>query len=84
MVARADREFLARVARTNQALAASALPLINDTLDDADSHLLGTELIAIGQEFLRRAHRALDTSECVDVIDGEMVPAIDSPQRIVS
>ncbi|MBV9845816.1 MAG: hypothetical protein JOZ47_12170 [Kutzneria sp.] len=84
MVARADREFLARVARTNQAMAASALPLINNTLDGADSHWLGTELIAIGQEFLRRAHRALDTSESVDVIDGEIVPNADSPQRIMS
>jgi hypothetical protein len=83
MVARADREFLVRVARTNQVLAAVALPLINDTLDAADSHQLGTELIAIGQEFLRRAHRALDTTVSVDMIDGEVVSTTDSPQRII-
>jgi hypothetical protein len=83
MVARADREFLARVARTNQALAAAALPLINDTLDAADSHQLGTELIGIGQEFLRRADRALGTSVPPDVIDGEVVSTTDSPQRFI-
>ncbi|WP_020663614.1 hypothetical protein [Amycolatopsis benzoatilytica] len=84
MVARDDREFLARVARINQALAASALPLINNTLDDHDLHGLGAELIAIGEEFLQRAHRALDTGQSTDVIDGEIVATTDTPHRTMS
>ncbi|MCE7011769.1 hypothetical protein LWC34_54495 [Kibdelosporangium philippinense] len=82
MVAPAEREFLARVARANQAMAAAALPVINGTLDAKDSRWLGAELIAIGEEFCRRANTPLDPS--VNVIDGELVSTIDSPQRRLS
>ncbi|MBB5157487.1 hypothetical protein BJ970_005021 [Saccharopolyspora phatthalungensis] len=81
MVAREDREFLARVARINQALAACALPLINGTLDATDSHWLGTELIAIGRKFVGRSHAQLGTDAAVDVVDGETVSSTDSPYR---
>lgn len=84
MVAPADRKLLARVARANQAMAAAALPLINETLDAKDSRWLGTELIAIGQEFCRRGNLAPESSTTVDVIDGELVSTIDSPQRRLS
>jgi len=84
MVARRDREFLARVARVNQALAASALPLINNALGATDSHLLGTELIAIGQEFLRRAHPRRDIDAAVEVIDSGRVTIVDGQHRMLS
>ena len=49
MATPADREFLARVARTSQAWASAALPLINDTVYATDGHRLGTELTATGR-----------------------------------
>jgi hypothetical protein len=84
MVARGDREFLARVARVNQALAASALPLINNALGATDCHLLGTELIAIGQEFLCRAHPRLGIDSAVEVVDGVAVTIVDGQHRMLS
>jgi hypothetical protein len=81
MVSREDREFLARVARINQALAACALPLINGTLDANDSHWLGTELIEIGRKFVGRSHAQLGADAPVDVIDGETVSSTGSPYR---
>ncbi len=84
MVARRDREFLVRVARMNQALAASALPLINNTLGAAESHLLGVELIAIGQEYLRRGHPLFDIDAGTDVIDVDTVSIVDGQRRLLS
>jgi hypothetical protein len=84
MVAQEDREFLARVAQLNRALAASALPLMNDDLDAAAGHRLGVELLAVGEEYLRRAHAALDLECGPDVIDGHVLYTTDRARNGVA
>lgn len=80
---RADNELLARVARLNQALVASALPLANHTLTPDQLRALGDELRAIGQEFLDRADPTwIDVP--VDVVEDIEVLAIENPHRTVS
>ncbi|MBB5155940.1 hypothetical protein [Saccharopolyspora phatthalungensis] len=74
MVAREDCEFLARVARINRALAASALALVNGELDAIASNELGTELIAIGHEYVRRSQSQHPAGRAAGVIERKKCP----------
>lgn len=69
MMAEEDREFLARAARINKELAATALPLADGTLDEDHAGRIGAELVAVGRAYLGRG-RTIPGETMPMVVDG--------------
>ena len=84
MVAREERIFLARVARLNRALAASALPLVDGVLNAEEITHLGDELIELGEEFRRLARRQVNIDGTSDVLGAEILSQPGEPRGVLS